>query len=90
MAMATVLLALMAGGVGGGVAGGLASWRVVRRRPADPLALDPDLDQQINAAAAQWARVHERPGVAPLVADKLRLAYVLSHRPRRRRRRWSR
>ncbi len=88
--MLTVLLALMAGGVGGGVAGGLARWCVVRRRSVDPLALDPDLDRQIDSAAAQWARVHKRPGAAPLVADKLRLAYVLSQRPRRRRRRWSR
>ncbi len=88
--MATVLLALMVGGVSGGVAGGLASWRIVRRRSADPLVLDPDLDRQIDAAAAQWAAVHDRPDAAPLVADKLRLAYVLSQRSRRRRRRWSR
>jgi len=90
--MLTVLFALIAGGVGGVLAGGLMRWCAVRRRAVDSLALDPDLDRQIDAAAAQWATVHGRPAAAPLVADKLRLAYVLSQRRTGwgRRRRWSR
>jgi len=88
--MVSVLFALIAGGTGGVVAGGLMTWRTVRRSSVAPVALDPDLDKQIDAAAAQWASAHDRPAAAPLIADKLRLAYVLSQRPRRRSRRWSR
>jgi hypothetical protein len=71
--------------------GGLVGWRLARRNGSpEPSALDPVLEQRIDAAAAQWAAAHDRPGAAPLIADKLRLAYVLSQRPRRRRGRWSR
>lgn len=93
MAMLTILVALLMGLVGGMAAGGCVSrWllhRHLRRLPLDVASIDPDLDRQIAQAAQQWAASHGREMAAPLVADKLRLAYVLSQRPRRRRR-WSR
>jgi len=88
--MMLVLFAFLAGGLGGGVAAVLLSRRNVRRGGRDSSVLDPELERQIDGAAAQWAAAHDRPAAAPLIADKLRLAYVLSQRPRRRRRRWSR
>jgi hypothetical protein len=88
--MWTVLFTFLAGGLGGGVAAVLLSRHSARRGAPDSPVLDPELDRQIDTAAAQWAAAHDRPAAAPLIADKLRLAYVLSQRPRRRRGRWSR
>jgi hypothetical protein len=91
--MLTILIALMVGTLGGAVAGAVASRWTVRRQSAPPaalddLSLDPDLDQQITEAARQWAAQQGQSDAAPLVAGKLRLAYVLS-RGRKRRRWWS-
>jgi hypothetical protein len=93
MAMLTMLLALLAGSLSGTVTGGLVSWWLFERRVGrvvlDQVSIDPDVERQIAEAAAQWAAAHHRPGAAPLVADKLRLAYVLNQRrTRRRHRRW--
>jgi hypothetical protein len=92
--MLTILIALMVGTLSGTAAGGLAGWLTVRvlsgDRMVDNVVALLRVDGQINDAAAQWAEAHHQPAAASLVADKLRLAYVLSHRPRRRRRRWSR
>jgi hypothetical protein len=93
--MLTILIALMVGTLSGTAAGGLAGWLTVRflprERMVDHLDIDPHVDGQINDAAAQWAEAHHAPAAAPLVADKLRLAYVLEQRRRRRHeRRWSR
>jgi hypothetical protein len=88
--MLTILLALSAGLIGGTAAGGLVCRRLLRRvRPAafDREPIDPDVDRRINQAASRWATAHGRPAAAPLVAGKLRLAYVL-HRRRERRRHW--
>jgi hypothetical protein len=87
--MLTLLIALMAG---------LARRLKVRVRVLtgdrrnDYVVVDPHVDGQIDHAAAQWADAHHQPAAALLVADKLRLAYVLQQRRRRRRRkgRWSR
>jgi hypothetical protein len=95
MAMLPVVLALFVGTFSGTVAGGLLSWWLLDRPSAEPvvapdhLALDPDVEYQIDQAANQWAEAHHRPGAAPLVADKLRLVYTLNQR-RQRRRRWDR
>lgn len=91
--MLTIFFALLAGSLGGILAAGFVSWRRFERRygraPLDHRAIDPDVDRQINEAAAQWATARHRPGVAPLVANKLRLAYALSLRQARRpQRRW--
>jgi hypothetical protein len=90
--MLTLVLALLIGVVGGAVAGGLVSLRLLQRvRSAsrhEPL--DPEVEQQINYAANEWATAHGHPAAAPLVAGKLRLAYVLTRRKKGRRRRWSR
>jgi len=90
--MLTVFLALIGGGLGGGVVAALLSRRWVRRDAPETSVLDPELERRIDGAAAQWAAAHGQPAAAPLVADKLRLTYVLSQQPRsrRRRRRWSR
>jgi hypothetical protein len=89
--MLTIFLALLAGTLGGFASGGLAGWWLCKRRivcaPLDHDAIDPDVDRQINAAADRWAVAHDRPRAAPLIARKLRLAYVLQQR-RARRRRW--
>jgi hypothetical protein len=92
--MPTIVVGLMAMVVIGTVSGGLAGWltaRFLSRGQMTDRVVDLDLvDGQIDQAAGEWAEAHQLPAAAPLVADKLRLAYVLSHRPRRRRRRWSR
>jgi hypothetical protein len=94
MLMPTIAIGLIAIVVISTAAGGLAGWLTARflagDRRVDNVATLHRVDEQINDAAAQWAEAHQQPAAAPLVADKLRLAYVLSHRPRRRRRRWSR
>lgn len=91
-AMLTIIVALGVGIGSGTVTGGALGFWLAHRphpRPAplDDLALDPDLDRQIDHAAQQWAEANQRPGAAPLVADKLRLAHRLNQR--RQRRRWS-
>lgn len=83
--MLVVCFALLLGTLGGGLAGVLVSWWLLTRRcieapPAADLGLDPDLDEQIRRAASDWAEAHDRPGVSALVADKLRLVYVLGQR----------
>ena len=88
--MLTILLALSAGLLGGSVAAGLVCRRLLRHSRSasfDQEALDPDLDldRRINQAAHQWATAQGRSEVAPLVARKLRLAYVLNRRRSRRR-----
>ncbi len=92
--MLALLIASMVGTLGGAVAGAVAGWWTVRRQSAQPivpheLSLDPDLDQRITKAARQWAAQQDQPDAAPLMADKLRLAYVLSRGRKRRRRWWS-
>jgi hypothetical protein len=89
--MLTILTAVVAGMLGGALAGACVGWIGHRHAvpPAilDELSLDPDLDAQITDAARGWARQQDQPAAVPLVADKLRLAYVLSQRRARRRER---
>jgi len=91
--MLMILLSLLAGLVSGAAGGGLVSRRLVQRTRSIPSSeeyIDPDVDRQIKRAASQWATAHGQPAVAPLVASKLRLAYVLSRRrERQHERRWS-
>jgi hypothetical protein len=88
--MLTIFLALLAGTLGGIASGGLAGWWLCRHRivgaSSHDDAIDPAIDHQINQAANRWAAVHDRPGTAPLIARKLRLAYVLQQRRARLRR----
>jgi hypothetical protein len=91
--MLTILLALLAGLISGVVGGGLGSSGVLRRRcstAAERASVDPDVEREIDEAASQWATTHGQPAAAPLVAGKLRLAYVLSQRRQghRANRRW--
>lgn len=90
-----MLLALLAGSLSGTVTGGLVSWWLFERHVGgvvlDHQVIDPDVERQITEAADQWAVAHHRPEAARLVANKLRLAYVLNQgrtRRRHRRRRW--
>ncbi len=83
--MLIVCFALLLGTLGGGLAGVLMSWWLLTRRfsgapPAADLGLDPDLDEKIRRAASDWAEAHDRPEVSALVADKLRLVYLLGQR----------
>jgi hypothetical protein len=91
--MLTILFALLTGLLGGIVAGGCVSRWLLRRHLSrlspDSAAIDPELDRQITEAAWQWAESHGRASAAPLVANRLRLAYVLKQ-GRTRRRRWRR
>jgi hypothetical protein len=91
MMMLTILLTIIVGALSGAV-GGLAIWwllqqRHVKRLPLHQPAIGRDVEERISQAASQWAAAHGRPAAAPLLARKLRLAYVLNQR---RRRRWSR
>jgi hypothetical protein len=87
-------LTLLAGGVGGGAVSGLTIWRNNRRHvhcsELEQPGLDAAHERDIAQAARQWAAAHDQPAAAPLVADKLRLAYTVNQRrqERRSRRRW--
>jgi hypothetical protein len=86
-------LTFLVGGLSGGLVGGLVGWRSNRRgvRFAEPQehGLDAADEQDIAQAAWQWAAAHDQPAAAPLVADKLRLAYQLNQRRRgQKHRRW--
>lgn len=94
--MLTIVFALFFGTFSGTLAGGLLSWGLLNRtqdaaRPVEPPPIDLDVDARIDRAASQWAATNHQPEAAPLVANKLRLAYVLSQRRKRLDgRRWSR
>jgi hypothetical protein len=94
--MLTIVLALFLGTFSGTVVGGLVNWWLsVQTRtetvPLERLAVDPDLDAQIDQAAGLWAEAHHQPAAASLVADKLRLFHELNQRRMRRHGRgWSR
>lgn len=90
--MVTIVSAFVAGVVGGGIGAGLVGWRLLRDVRSDDAMeelIDPDLDRRINQAAQQWAVSHGQEAAAPLVARKLRLAYVIGRGRQRRRQRRS-
>jgi hypothetical protein len=89
MVMLTIVLALFFGTFSGTVVGGLVNWWLsaqtrTEAMPLERLAVDPDLEAQIDQAAGQWATAHDQPAAASLVADKLRLAHALNQRLMRR------
>lgn len=93
MSLLSSALTFLLGGLSGGLVGGLVGWRSNRRRLQFAERQEPRLDaaheQDIAQAAWQWAAAHDQPTAAPLVADKLRLAYVLNQRRQgRKHRRW--
>lgn len=93
--MLLVLLALLIGTLSGTLVGGLLVLQLLSRNPAEAVPVEPAVsvgpavDAQIRRTAVQWAKTHQRPGSESLVADKLRLVYVLNRR-RRQKRRWTR
>jgi hypothetical protein len=85
--MLPILTAAMVGILGGALAGAAVGWWISHRQAVQPTILD----ELITDAARGWARRQGQPAAAPLAADKLRLAYVLSQRRvRRRGRGWPR
>jgi hypothetical protein len=85
MAMLIVTLVAAAAFLGG-LLGGLVRRRLDRRR-AEPVTverfvIDPLATAEMDQAAAAWSQAHGRPEIGGLLADKLRLAYTLKHRPR--------
>ena len=64
--------------------GSLLGWLLSKKRPETravrPPKLDPELEHQMDLAAARWAAAHGRPEAAGLVASKLRLTWALLHR----------
>lgn len=92
MPMLAILLTIMVGALSG-AAGGLAMWWLLQQRHAEYIpshqpAIGRDVEERIGEAASQWAAAYGQPAVVPLLARRLRLAYVLNQR-RRSRRRWS-
>jgi hypothetical protein len=94
MAMVTICLAFLLGALSGAVAGVLVGRHLLqsaRLAVSDREPIDPEVELQIKQTARQWAEMHNQSGAASLMADKLRLAYVLHRQLERRRgRRWSR
>jgi len=87
--MLAIVLALFLGTFSGTVVGGLVNWWLsaqthVETVPLERLAVDPDMDAQIDQAAARWAAAQDQPAAASLVADKLRLFHDLNQRRMRR------
>jgi hypothetical protein len=90
MPMLAILLTIVGGTLSGAV-GGLVSWWLLQHRhvkslPLHQPAIRRDVEERISEAASQWAAAYGQPAAAPLLARKLRLAYLLNQR---RRRRWS-
>jgi len=90
LSLLLLLFLLMApGALLGGIAGWLAArWYLLQQQPEEaPLPvsfIDPQVDAEIDQAAAQWAAANDRPeAAAGLVAEKLRLAHTLHRRSRR-------
>lgn len=94
--MLTVVLALFFGTFSGTVMGALVSWWLLAQAhketvPLQGLAVDSDMGERIDQAAARWAAESHQPAAAPLVAGKLRLVHALNQRRARHHgRRWSR
>jgi hypothetical protein len=63
----------------GGVLGWATGWLASRRDGCRPgrIEIDPETEAVIQAAADRWATSRGRPWLAPLIADKLRMAYRL-------------
>jgi hypothetical protein len=84
----TVLLALLAAGLGSGVTAiALGRRRGQPNLPKLPV-LDAELEKRIDSVSTAWAAEHGEPEAGPLLATKLRLICGLSQQTRRRRRRW--
>jgi len=77
-----ILIALGAGGTAGLLTSLFFYWRTSRRSRGYAPVMETAHDEQINAAARQWAAAHGRLAAAPLVANKLRLAYRINRRRR--------
>jgi hypothetical protein len=58
---------------------GLLGARARAPHEIESAEMPPEVEQNIQAAAARWAGARGRPWAAPLIADKLRLAYRLRH-----------
>ena len=86
------ILAAGVGALAGGLTAVLVCSRTRRRSRRDyrlvAPPIDPELEQRIAAAATAWARAHDRPEAADVVANKLRLL-ARFHRHPRGNRRWS-
>jgi hypothetical protein len=67
-----------------GLLGGVVGWWL-RARYTDvpevvqPVWIDPMTSAEIDRLATAWAQAHDRPQAEELVADKLRLAWMLRH-----------
>jgi hypothetical protein len=54
------------------------------RAQPSPADVTPEVERTIQEAATRWAGARGRPWAAPLIADKLRLAYRLREQTARR------
>ncbi len=86
--MGVLVIALMAtaaflGGLIGGLVGRRQRGRWAEPVPVERLVIDPLEAAEVDQAAVAWSQAHGRPEAAGLLADKLRLAFALKHRPRR-------
>jgi hypothetical protein len=67
-------------------------FRRFRRPEPEPVLIEVDMANDIREAAEHWAAMRGQPFTAPLVEDKLRVAYYVSAQRQRQqqmnRRRW--
>jgi hypothetical protein len=100
--IAAEAIAIGLGGVAGAGAGATAAYLVARTR-GDLVVTDPtanltspieasiDREDEVGAAAHEWAKAHGMPEAEHLIANKLRLGLQLRDQPGRSRdRRWRR
>jgi hypothetical protein len=83
--MLSIALTLTLAAITGAASGAFAAWLFLRRRQRQPQArplprTDPARVEEIERAAAAWAKAQGRPEASGLMADKLHLLHRLGKR----------
>lgn len=79
--MLLIATLLISSALAGATSGALIAWLLLRRRRQEPVPLlDSARVEEIEQAAATWAKAQGRPEATHLMADKLHLLHHLGQR----------
>lgn len=85
--MIAVFDQLISSGSAGALTGAVTAWLITRHRSHGPQVdkpqepeIDPLIETRANRMASRWAKTHNWPEAQGVVADKLRLSWVLQRR----------